>query len=654
MRTFHKLFEGGNVFKGPDGKPVTTRIPKDGIANSLSMVEEILGFQLDQWLGTTGKKDSSGDIDVSVDSSIHNKGAVAAKLKAWAQSNGYAPDDWVKLSGDNVHFKVPIRNHRGEIVYKNLEPEFAQLDLMFGNPKFQAWSMRGESGKFKGMHRHVIMASIAAQQGLKWSYKNGLVDRASNKVISQDPKTIVRKLLPGYSGDPLSLSVESILDYVYKKYKNQPEKIEALIGQAVATLAEHYGVQLPMPEQNAVHESNDTDEYFLMKLRNRIVDLDMIPLIEKNSVYKKYVVEGKLRDMNHLEDLVLDEGPSGLYKAIKILRAFAEGSAHSQTTIKWDGSPAIVFGRDMNGQFMLTDKSGFAAKGYDGKATSAKALQGMLTNRSPAMDQSRQQFVANMGDIFDEYEKATPRDFRGYMSGDLMYFNTPGLEDHVGYVFQPNVVRYEVHKDSKLGKAIGQSKTGITIHKYIGDQFNNVEEAIKQLRGKEVLAIPPVHVQQASKINTGPVNKLESYAKKHQAEIAELFNPAGLKGISNVPAIMYKYINAKVKQPDGLDNLGNDFGEWLNTEKLTDRKRANIAVYLKNNKVGVRALWTLINGIMKLKDYLVNEFDTHPTDIQQSIGGQKGGEGYVVQTKEGPVKLVSRGKFTKANMARHR
>jgi len=653
MKTvYQKLMEGGNVFKDANKVPVTTRIPKESIAASLSMVEEILGFKLDQWLGTTGKKATSGDIDVSVDSSKHDKKEVANKLRAWAKANGQVPGEWVKLSGDNVHFKTPIRNERGEIIHKELKPEYAQLDLMFGDPKFQAWSMRGEPGEFKGMHRHVIMASIAAANGMKWSYKNGLMNRSTNEIISQDPKTIVRKLLPGYSGNPDDLSVESILEYVYKKYKGQPDKIEALIGQAASTLAEHYGVQLPMPEQTAVHESNSTDEYFLAKLRNRIVDLDMEPLIEKQTVYKKYVAEGKLRDMNHLEDLVLDEGPSGLYKAIKILRAFAEGSAQSETTIKWDGSPAIVFGRDSNGRFMLTDKSGFAAKGYDGKSTSAKGLQQMLANRSPSMDQSRQQFITNMGDIFDEYEKATPKDFRGFLSGDVMYFNTPGLEDHTGYVFQPNVVRYEVSKDSELGKKIGQSKSGITIHKYLGDQFNTTEEAIGQLQGTEVLAIPPVYVPHASEINTKPIDKLESFAKQHQSEIAELFNPEGLKGIANIHQLFYKYINNSVDT--GLENLGKDFSQWLNTEKLTDSKRANIAAYLTANKKGVSALWTLIRGVMKLKDYLVQEFDSHPADVQQSIGGQKGGEGYVVKTADGPVKLVSRHKFTAANRALHR
>jgi len=507
------------------------------------------------------------------------------------------------------------------------------------------------NSKFLDTHSHILMASIANAQGLTWSRDAGLVDSVTNETISEDPREIVRTLLPGYSADPLNLSVESILEYVYKRHENQPEKIEELVGAAAEILAEH-GVQMPMPNEPAVHESNDTDEYFLARLRNRIVVMDMEPLFDDTgSVYKEYVTEGKLRDMNHLEDLVLEEGPSGLYKSIKILRAFAEGKAQAETTIKWDGSPAIVFGRDDSGQFFLTDKSGYQAKGYDGRAKSAKELGSMFANRKPVMDASRKQFVSSMVNIFDAYQKATPQNFRGMMSGDLMYSSTPGVEDNI-YVMQPNAVRYAVATESKLGQRIGQSNTGIVVHKYIGNQFNTVQEAIKQMQGNEVFVIPPTHVQTPSGINTGPIDKLEAFANTHAAEIKTLFDPAGLKGIANIHTLFYKYINNSVDT--GLESLGNDFEAWLNTENLSDSKRANIASYLEANRKGVNALWTLIRGIMKAKDWIVNEFDSHPGDVQQSIDGQQGGEGYVVKTKDGLVKLVSRHKFTAANRALHR
>jgi len=503
--------------------------------------------------------------------------------------------------------------------------------------------------KFQDTHRHIVMASIASAQGLAWSHDAGLVDNITNETISKDPREIVRTLLPGYSADPLNLSVESILEYVYATHKDQPEKIEELVGEAAEILAED-GVQMPLPNETVVHESNDSDEYFLARLRDRIVNQDMVPIVE--TPYTVYALnEGKLRDMNHLEDLVLEEGPGGLYKSIKILRAFAEGKAQAETTIKWDGSPAIVFGRDDSGQFFLTDKSGYSAKGYDGRAKSAKQLGQMFSSRKPAMDDSRKQFVSSMVNIFDQYQKATPAEFRGMLSGDLMYYSTPTVEGN-GYVFQPNTVRYEVNKGSKLGQRIGQSNTGIVLHKYIGEQFNTVEDAIKHMQGNEVFAIPPTYMGAPSKINTKPIDKLEAFANKHAAEIKTLFDPAGLKGIANIHTLFYKYINNSVDT--GLESLGDDFEAWLNTENLSDNKRANISNYLKANKKGVHALWTLIKGIMKLKDWLVDEMDSHPGEVQQSIGGEKGGEGYVVKHPDGLVKLVSRSKFTAANRAQHR
>jgi len=329
---YRNIFEGGNVFKDENKRSVTVRIPKEYIKPSLAPVEKVLGIKLDQWLGTTGKKETSGDVDVAIDSSKYDKKEIANKLRAWVKEQGLKPAEWVKMSGDNVHFKLPIRDEKGEVIYNNGRPMYAQLDLMFGNPKFQKWSMRGEPGKYKGVHRHILLSNIAKENGMKWSYKNGLVDRATNKIISQDPKEIIRILLPGYAGDPNKLSVESILDYIYKKYKNNPEKIEALIGEAAETLANHYGVMLPMPNKTTVHETNDPDEYFLAKLRNRLVNLGVEPLIEET-----ILTEGKLRDINHLEDLILDEGPAGLGRAIEILRSFAEGKAQKVTSIKWDG-----------------------------------------------------------------------------------------------------------------------------------------------------------------------------------------------------------------------------------------------------------------------------------------------------------------------------
>jgi hypothetical protein len=329
-----------------------------------------------------------------------------------------------------------------------------------------------------------------------------------------------------------------------------------------------------------------------------------------------------------------------------------EGRAQAVTNLKWDGSPAIVFGRGDNGKFVLTDKSGWQAKGYDGKATSAEELGQMFANRKPAMDQERQQFINNMMDIFDEYEKATPPDFRGFLSGDLMYFNRPEAIDNI-ITLIPNTVKYEVQANTELGQRILQSKTGVVVHNYIGNRYSSVDEAKKQIQGKEVLIIPSVQAPKTN-ISVGPIKQIEEYAAKHGAELGALFNAHKLKAAnaSNIHTLFYRYINSKVG--GDMSTLGEDFTDWLNSANLTDKKRISITKFVDTNKTGTKALWTIIKMIMKIKDYLVKEFDSHPKDVKQSINGAPGGEGYVVNHPDGAVKLVSRGLFTAANKTKNR
>ena len=80
--------------------------------------------------------------------------------------------------------------------------------------------------------------------------------------------------------------------------------------------------------------------------------------------------------IQHIEDLVYFEGSRGAMRALASLRSMAEGGLKN-VTIKWDGSPAVIFGRNEDGDFTLTDISGFLAKGYDGRPTRAKDLQSM-------------------------------------------------------------------------------------------------------------------------------------------------------------------------------------------------------------------------------------------------------------------------------------
>lgn len=118
--------------------------------------------------------------------------------------------------------------------------------------------------------------------------------------------------------------------------------------------------------------------------------------------------------IQHAEDFIFWDGSAGAMRVLQALKNL-EGESHKDVTIKWDGSPAVIFGRNADGEFIFTDKSGFSAKGYDGKSKSADDLATMLGNRpgasnpDPGKRAGYKALIDNMKDVFDEYEKATPR-----------------------------------------------------------------------------------------------------------------------------------------------------------------------------------------------------------------------------------------------------
>ena len=219
-RTEAKLKEGGNAFKGADNAPTTVRINRADIDPTLTWLEQVTGKDhVDFKLGSTGLKDTSGDLDVAVNPETVSKDDMYAKLKAWKDKN--APNDsdreWIAKSGISVHFKTPIKG----------DPKngFVQTDLMFGNPDWLKFFYRADANSnYKGMIRNVLLSSIAKSQELRINDK-GLFDRNTNELITFDPDETAQKMLgrSDATRDELS-SVENI----FKALANDPKKEEKL------------------------------------------------------------------------------------------------------------------------------------------------------------------------------------------------------------------------------------------------------------------------------------------------------------------------------------------------------------------------------------------------------------------------------------------
>jgi hypothetical protein len=461
--------------------------------------------------------------------------------------------------------------------------------------------------------------------GYKLNQTAGLQDRATNEIISNDPDAIAQILLNKKATRNDLLSVETIISAL----EADPEKDDKL-----RDAREHFaregvpfmeGMELPAP-------TGYTEVNFLAKLRDRIVNQGMVPLVE-NQLLKEAAVR-----IEHLEDLVFEKGTRGIKEALAIIQSAAANTADT-TTVKWDGKPAIIWGRKPDGRFVLTDKSGFLAKGYDGLATSPDQLARIQNMRSG----ERGELIGIYARLWPMLEAATPQNFKGYVQGDLLYTATPP-EQAGAYVFKPNFVEYRIPASSKLGQAIGESEVGIAVHTRYADP-GAPAEAIKHISFDSHPGLLLIEPTQKDIKNVTPSKKLErelrSVVAQHGAAIDSLFNPAELRaaGITDLPQLCKRYINSRIMS--NYDNLLADFGPWLQ-KSVTPRKYNNIVEYLqspRSNLDGISAAFTSFLLLHEIKTDMLNQLDRQ----------QPGQEGWVIASDAGRAKLVNRFGFSAGN-----
>ena len=610
------LFEGGNVFKDAQGRPRTQRINQTDVKSTLSWLDEMLpGLDLqNNTLGSTGIKSTSGDLDLAIDSAQVTKDQLEYRLKQWATSHGFRPENYVRKSGTAVHFLTPINGRPDQ--------GYVQTDFMFLQnvpwSKFVLSAMPADS-QYKGRERNVLMNSIAKSLGYKLNQIAGIADRATNKVISDDPDAVAKMLLNKQATREDLASVETIMSALERDPKRDAK---------LADFREHMARE-GLPFEQPVAETTElySEVHFLARLRDRIVNQGMVPIMEAANPR-----------IEHLEDLVFERGTRGIQEAMAIMQHAAEDTRKT-TTVKWDGKPAIIWGRKPTGEFVLTDKSGFGAKGYDGLATSPEHIARIMNQRGG----ERGDLIAIYQKLFPMLRAATPENFKGYILGDLLYTETPP-EVSGAYVFKPNFVEYKIPAASKLGQRISASEVGIAAHTRY-KQVDAPAEAIRQVNLETVpglLIIEPT-VKDIKNVtpNAQLVKQLSQVTRGQGPAIDGLFNPGELRAaqLSDLPQLCKRYINSRIT--GDYEDLLPGFGAWLKTN-VTPRKFANIIEYLqspRSNMDGITAAFTAFLLLHEIKTDMLEQLDRQ----------EPGHEGWVLATPAGRAKLVNRFGFTAGN-----
>jgi hypothetical protein len=621
-----QLNEGGNIFKDAEGKPATQRINQTDVKPTISWLEQLTGLPLaDNMLGSTGLKPTSGDLDLAVDPSKISKDQLVNMLTKWAESHGEDPKNWIAKSGTSVHLKTPITGR------PNLG--YVQTDFMFvPKPDFSKFALRSDQdSEYKGATRNILINSMAKSMGYKLNQLAGIMDRETNELISDDPNKIAKMLLNKNATAEDLRSVESIFDAL----KNDPNK-EAKVADFRAHM-EKAGT----PIKETVDTEDPNSVHWLARLRDRIVNQGYQVIVESD------ILEEGVR-IEHPEDLVFDRGSAGIDTAIQGIERTAQQP--TSATVKWDGKPAIIFGRNPKGEFVLTDKGGFLKSGGVGLATSPKQMSDVLSQRRGG---GREELAQLYADLWPVIKKATPNNMQGYLQADLLFHPQKPYELKDGkYVFTPNTVTYRVDANSEIGKKIGDSSFGIVIHSKIAEPGADVDP----IQGATISDTPELFVADQNikdsvagiQLNDENISQLKQLKSKYGTQIDALFNPQELRDrrISDFPKLFKAYINSKVRAGN-YNNMIKDFMSWV--DQKTPTKAPRIKQWMQENSQGVAALVQTFLLLSAVKNDMIRQLDQSAHEIAASIDDEPGHEGYVGQD----MKFVDRMRFSQANFAKN-
>jgi len=380
---------------------------------------------------------------------------------------------------------------------------------------------------------------------------------------------------------------------------------------------------------------------------------------------------GKLKHIDHAEDRPIlygntKRGFNHAYDALmKAHNHTKSGSKSSDLTMKYDGSPSLVFGHHPEtGKFFVASKSAF--------------------NKNPKINYSDKDIAKNHGHApglmkklqaaLHHIKKVAPK--TGVYQGDMMFSENDDekearKEKKGGKVsFNPNTINYTASGEE--ADRVKKAKVGVVVHQqYHGDSIDNMQaDPHPDLHnfGKH----PDVWMKGAEH-DTRNVH----YSEDDQKEFLKHLNRAklihdkygksmyeGTKMHRGADGHLITYINQTVRtgekpSAEGLaKHIQEKYGKLnpLKTPAGQSRRDTELKShlnYIKQNKKHYEHLLDMHHHLQAAKNTLVKNLEQHTGGLEHDIEGKPTGpEGFVVNHAGEPTKLVNREEFAKANLLR--
>lgn len=371
------------------------------------------------------------------------------------------------------------------------------------------------------------------------------------------------------------------------------------------------------------------------------------------------VSEQKLKHLEHAEDHVINAGAEGFshaYHNLKDVHDRLSGKSNdTKVTMKYDGSPSVVFGRHPeNGKFFVASKSAF--------------------NKNPKINYTHEDIERNHGHApglveklkaaLDHLPKVTPK--KGVYQGDIMHTHHDVHESGGKVHFTPNTITYSADKNSPHGKAALRSKIGVAVHtKYNGKNLEDMKaEYAPNLDEfglhKDVHTISTEH--DLSGIDYKPHHQTSFV--KHMAAAAKLHSKTGSEthtAIESHRLPLKTYINHTVRTgtkphvDEFMAHLAKAHQKKVDSVKTPASKASKTSAmeqdvaHIQRNRGHFERILKMHHHLQKAKDVLARTLSSQ-AEFGHSISGKKSKpEGFVVVRHNRPTKIVDRAEFSAAN-----
>jgi len=381
----------------------------------------------------------------------------------------------------------------------------------------------------------------------------------------------------------------------------------------------------------------------------------------------------QLKHIHHAEDRPLLHGSEGFEHAHAALmhahQHMKAGRHSSDLTMKYDGSPSIVFGHHpKTKKFFVASKSAF--------------------NKNPKINYSNADIEKNHGHApglvsklktaLKHLPKVAPK--HGIYQGDVMH-TRDDHQIHEAVSFTPNTITYTAHGEE--ANKVKRAHIGVVVHQQY--QHNPKNPGLEHMSASPHVdhshfnQHPDVHLKTAehdtSKIDY-PKHEQSSF-EKHMAAAKKIHDTHGTKMYSATEkhrgeaGHLSTYINHTVRTDEkpSVAGLKKHITAKYQHEASKLKSPAGIAkrkaegeshvAHVEQHAEHYGHLLNMHHHLQQAKNTLVRNLEKHEGGLQHHIGGVKSKpEGFVInhkfKGKTEPTKLVNRAEFAKANLLKSR